>query len=72
MLDHAPELVEDPEQGSPVRSLGYASEDPGEPTERRAPYVAQMLPNAARASALVVRRCRATIVSRRTLWTADP
>jgi len=61
VIEHAPELVEDPERGNPVRSLGYVILDAGEPTERRVPFTQQTLPDAASASALVVRRCRATI-----------
>lgn len=57
VLDHAPELVDDALHG-PVRSLGYAIEHHNDGTEKRVPFIAKTLPDAASASALVVRRCR--------------
>lgn len=57
VLDHAPELVEDCKD-TLGHSLGEALEPHDDGTERRVPFIAQTLPNAASASALVVRRCR--------------
>ncbi len=60
VLDHAPELVEDRERGR-GRSLGYVIEHHDDGTERRVRFIAETLPDAASASALVVRRCRTMI-----------
>ena len=56
VLDHAPELVEDRYRGP--GSLPYFSECNNDGTETCVPFIAQTLPNAASASALVVRRLR--------------
>lgn len=60
VLDHAPELVEGCKD-TLGHSLGEALEHHDDGTERRVPFIAQTLPNAASASALVVRRCRRSI-----------
>ncbi len=57
VLDHAPELVEDCKDAL-GHSLGDAFERHDDGAGRCVPFIAQALPNAASASALVVRRCR--------------